>query len=54
MRALTIDYRERRLSDLQKTNRDTPDEATIIAWGLFGFILVSAITMIGLYIGFRH
>ncbi|MET0444006.1 hypothetical protein [Tardiphaga sp.] len=37
-----------------KTARKGPDEATIIGWSLFGFVLVSAVTMIGLYLGFRH
>jgi hypothetical protein len=37
-----------------KTARKGPDEATIIGWSLFCFTLVSAVTMIGLYLGFRH
>jgi hypothetical protein len=37
-----------------KTARKGPDEATIIGWGLFCFTLVSAVAMIGLYLGFRH
>ncbi|WP_256438170.1 hypothetical protein [Tardiphaga alba] len=38
----------------ERTARKLPDEATMIGWGLFCFVLISAVTMMGLYLGFRH
>jgi hypothetical protein len=52
--AVQVNDWERRLTVQGKTARKGPDEATIIGWSLFGFVLVSAVTMMGLYLGFRH
>jgi hypothetical protein len=41
------------LSTQEKAVRSAPDEATIIAWGLFCFVVVAAVTILGLYLGFR-
>lgn len=45
--------KERPLSMQDKAVRSTPDEATVIAWGLFCFTVVAAVTIVGLYLGFR-